>query len=357
VSGNHSYALVFQEEDSNEEEEADEDDDTDANSKLSKKSSSKADKLRQLAKTFCLGMFRTPVAPSDDATEDASDTEDGHSSEHDSLEPADRRIFLTVVASEHVKVRDYLAGSNPYLIVKPDGRGGRRPTQRSKTEWLAPNTQFNESFELDITESDLPVRLVIWDHLEELTSSRDLKRAAKELLAANRPEVPPSEAYMRYVDVPDFDHPPGPELDPKRKRALPRFVEIPESRTPTTAWFPVQEPPLTMAGDDAFDNANKRATGKYDRESAVVETRLVYSMLRFIGIVSLFSDWSGNFDNDLIGNQLHYLVLIWLLCDHHGSNDLRLTRAPPYPPLSLFPPYRGLRANGGPHHQPVLPAH
>lgn len=202
------------------------------------------------------------MAPSDDATEDASAEDDGHSSERDSLEPADRRIFLTVVASEHVKVRDYLAGSNPYLIVKPDGRGGRRPTQRSKTEWLAPNTQFNESFELDITESDLPVRLVIWDHLEELTSTRDLKRAAKELAAANRAEVPPSEAYMRYVDVPDYDHPSGPELDPKRKRALPRFVDIPESRNPTTAWFPVQEPPLTMAGDDAFHGANKRATGK-----------------------------------------------------------------------------------------------
>lgn len=264
--GKHHHDAFDVRPDAAQEEEAAEEEDKEdeaGDDEHTRKQPSKAAVARRPFPLCCLFAQRT-VAPSDDHTEDASE-EDGNDAtsgaELDSTERPDRRVFLTIVASEHVQVRDFLAGSNPYVVVKPDGRGGARPTQRTTAEWLAPNATFGETFEFDVCASDLPVRLVIWDRLEELATAKELKRAAKALAAAGRPEVPPAEAYMRYVDLPDLDHPPGHEVDPKRKRALPRFVEIPEARRGRAAWFPVQEPPLTKVGDGAFDDANKHATG------------------------------------------------------------------------------------------------
>jgi hypothetical protein len=53
-----------------------------------------------------------------------------------------------------------------------------------------------------------------------------MKEYKKKKLAGD-----PKEAFMRYVEVPDFD-----DSDTSRRRSMPEFKEIPESKTPKRAW-------------------------------------------------------------------------------------------------------------------------
>jgi hypothetical protein len=74
--------------------------------------------------------------------------------------PADMRITLRIVNSENIKIRDWISGSAPYILIKPDGNNCLRRTFATSAQWLTPNYKFEETFEFDISASELPIRLV-----------------------------------------------------------------------------------------------------------------------------------------------------------------------------------------------------
>jgi hypothetical protein len=138
-----------------------------------------------------------------------------------------------VVSSEGVKVRDFIAGSSPYLLIKPDGLAGKRPVRRTETEWKTPNATFEETFEIDMRLEELPLRLVVWDCLEEVHDQKALGRCRAEYFARGL-KGDPKEAYMQFVEVPDLDVAPEGSSSGlggvgARKRAMPRFTEIPDA--------------------------------------------------------------------------------------------------------------------------------
>jgi len=88
----------------------------------------------------------------------------------------------------------------PRRQVRPDGVHGRRDTVRTETEWLTPNTEFEETFTIDVTAADLPIRLVLWDNLETVRTGAprtptlhrlQLTRTQENHQLARHPLLPP----------------------------------------------------------------------------------------------------------------------------------------------------------------------
>jgi hypothetical protein len=120
------------------------------------------------------------VQPVDDDTAQNSDNDEEAEGAGFDLPPPDMRVTLHLVSTEEVKVHDFLAGSNPYLLIKPDGLGGKRPMRRTVTNWKTPNAAFDETFEIDMCLEELPLRIVVWDHMEEIRDNKTLNLARAE---------------------------------------------------------------------------------------------------------------------------------------------------------------------------------
>mmetsp|Transcript_14906 Transcript_14906/g.19328 ORF Transcript_14906/g.19328 Transcript_14906/m.19328 type:complete len:661 (+) Transcript_14906:1389-3371(+) len=243
-----------EEDEEGEEEEDDYEEDDDGEWERNRKQpETKFEMIKNRVISCCSRCSRPKVEPGD-ATIEVSE-EDG---EEFWVEPppADMRVTLKIITSENVKVRDWLTGSAPYILIKPDGDACVRRTLTTSSQWLTPNAKFEETFEFDVTNEELPIKLVIWDHLEEIQDEKAMKKVTKQY-KKEQLKGDPKEAYMRFVQVPDMD---DPKADPKRRRALPQFTEIPESRTPKRAWFPVRDSPLFRTGENAFSDATNAAT-------------------------------------------------------------------------------------------------
>ena len=193
---------------------------------------------------FPLCCLRAKVQPEEDGTEDLEEEHrDGSEGSEDEDELPSLRITLFIDQSENVKVRDFLAGSAPYLLVKPDGGKGKRPMMRTVTEWVTPNAIFGETFEFDVCPSDLPIRIVVWDHLEEPRGKAELRHCSHSLAQQKLDHLfKPHESHMRCaaVERPPQRAPPPRELDAWRAAATraqraPRLPSHEQVHTPESA--------------------------------------------------------------------------------------------------------------------------
>ena len=99
---------------------------------------------------------------------------------------------------------------------------------RTTTVWRTPTIDLQETFVFDMAHNELPIRLVLWDHLQVPT--RDELEDLRESYATQGrlDDEDPTEAFMGHIFVPDANDEAGGGGNPRRARAVPEFSILPE---------------------------------------------------------------------------------------------------------------------------------